>query len=181
MRTEGAPRPPLGLKTIVDVPRPGPQGRPGPVSSNTVADGRGGVINAELVTSKYRRAVGRRWAKARLRDRLDAIIALVIDDGSTDGSAEYLRSVDDPRVLILSQNNQGPGAARNTGLRSVTTSPSTISRNFGLVRGIARPVARASAPEVMPVGDPVPFDASASSAPAGRHLENFRWTFLGLA
>ena len=42
---------------------------------------------------------------------------IVVDDGSTDGSAEYLRSVDDPRVLILSQSNQGPGAARNASLR----------------------------------------------------------------
>ncbi len=39
----------------------------------------------------------------------------VVDDGSDDGSADILREVDDHRLQIISQDNLGPGAARNRG------------------------------------------------------------------
>src|SRR5688572_3937260 len=41
---------------------------------------------------------------------------LVADDGSTDGTAEYLRSLGG-RVTVFTQANRGPGAARNLALR----------------------------------------------------------------
>ncbi len=40
---------------------------------------------------------------------------IVVDDGSTDGSIERLRTIDDPRLQIHIQENAGPGAARNNG------------------------------------------------------------------
>src|ERR1051326_4393004 len=40
---------------------------------------------------------------------------IVVDDGSTDGTAAYLNSVAD-RVQVVSQPNRGPGAARNIGV-----------------------------------------------------------------
>jgi Glycosyl transferase family 2 len=39
---------------------------------------------------------------------------IVVDDGSTDGTADYLRSLH-KRVTVISQLNLGPGAARNLG------------------------------------------------------------------
>lgn len=44
---------------------------------------------------------------------------IVIDDGSTDGTLEYLQKLqgDYPYLKILSQKNQGAGPARNAGIR----------------------------------------------------------------
>ncbi len=42
---------------------------------------------------------------------------IIVDDGSTDGSAGVVRRFADPRFRLISQANAGPGAARNRGLR----------------------------------------------------------------
>lgn len=41
---------------------------------------------------------------------------ICVDDGSTDNTLDELRSVDDERITIISQENQGVSAARNAGL-----------------------------------------------------------------
>jgi glycosyltransferase involved in cell wall biosynthesis len=41
---------------------------------------------------------------------------IVVDDGSTDDGPERVRRCKDPRIVLLRQENKGPGAARNTGL-----------------------------------------------------------------
>jgi glycosyltransferase involved in cell wall biosynthesis len=41
--------------------------------------------------------------------------AIVVDDGSTDGGAEQARRIGDSRFRVLTQNNAGPGSARNHG------------------------------------------------------------------
>lgn len=43
---------------------------------------------------------------------------LIIDDASTDGTANYLRSLNDPRIVInVAEKNSGPSGARNIGLK----------------------------------------------------------------
>lgn len=42
---------------------------------------------------------------------------LVVNDGSTDGTREWVRQVRDPRVRLIDQANQGLSGARNSGIR----------------------------------------------------------------
>ena len=46
---------------------------------------------------------------------------VIVDDGSTDGTADYLASLDDDRVKVISQENGGTADAANHGLQHVTT------------------------------------------------------------
>lgn len=50
---------------------------------------------------------------------LDELEIICIDDGSTDQSAELIRNLadNDKRIVLFQQENQGPGPARNLGIR----------------------------------------------------------------
>ncbi|MEG1931706.1 MAG: glycosyltransferase, partial [Pygmaiobacter sp.] len=61
-----------------------------------------------------------------LAGSLDSIFAqtmqdfelIVVDDGSTDGSALLLQQALGAHLQLVSQSNAGPGAARNAGARA---------------------------------------------------------------
>lgn len=44
---------------------------------------------------------------------------IVVDDGSTDGTAQYFESLNDPRIKLICQSNQGCNAARNRGEKEI--------------------------------------------------------------
>ena len=56
--------------------------------------------------------------ESALGQSLKEIELICIDDGSTDSSSEILEkyATRDPRIKIIKQKNQGPGAARNAGI-----------------------------------------------------------------
>ncbi len=45
---------------------------------------------------------------------------LLVDDGSTDDLAAVIKHIDDPRLVYIRQENAGPAAARNRGMRAAT-------------------------------------------------------------
>lgn len=51
-----------------------------------------------------------------LNQSLEDFELIIVDDGSTDETLSIAGSYDDERITIISQNNQGPGQARNRGL-----------------------------------------------------------------
>jgi glycosyltransferase involved in cell wall biosynthesis len=51
---------------------------------------------------------------------------IVVDDGSTDNSLEVLSGFNDPRLIVLTQPNQGAHAAINRGLHTATSKFLTI-------------------------------------------------------
>jgi glycosyltransferase involved in cell wall biosynthesis len=51
-----------------------------------------------------------------LSQRFTDFELLVVDDGSTDDGPALVAQLVDPRLRVLRQANQGPGAARNRGL-----------------------------------------------------------------
>jgi len=61
-----------------------------------------------------------------LSQTLNELEVIVVDDGSSDGTANEVRSIRDPRVHVLTQANSGPAAARNRGV-SAAQSPKYVA------------------------------------------------------
>ena len=68
------------------------------------------LYNKEPIIEKSIRSV--------LSQDYDDFEVVVVNDGSTDRSAEIVKNIDDSRVCLIEQENGGPSKARNTGVRN---------------------------------------------------------------
>jgi glycosyltransferase involved in cell wall biosynthesis len=76
---------------------------------------------ASVVVPLYNKApYVRRTLESVAGQTLEDLEVIVVDDGSTDGSAEAVAAFTDSRFRLVRQSNAGPGAARNRGLAEVT-------------------------------------------------------------
>ena len=64
-----------------------------------------------------KRAYVRRAIESVLRQTHTDFNLTVVDDGSSDGSAECVEQISDPRIRLVRTVCRGPGAARNSGMR----------------------------------------------------------------
>lgn len=58
----------------------------------------------------------KRCIESILAQTLCDIEIIIVDDGSTDNTPQIINSIGDSRIMLIRQENQGQGAARNTGL-----------------------------------------------------------------
>lgn len=71
-----------------------------------------------VVPLHNKRAYVRRAVESVLRQTHTDFKLTVVDDGSTDGSAECIERISDPRFSLIRTECRGPGAARNLGVRT---------------------------------------------------------------
>lgn len=74
------------------------------------------TVSAIIPTFNGRSRIGRTLAALLAQPGAADLEIIVVDDGSTDGTAASCAGLDD-RIRVLSQPNQGPAAARNLGAR----------------------------------------------------------------
>ncbi len=72
-----------------------------------------------LMPTHDRRDVMRATLDRVLGQREVDFEVLIVDDASTDGTAEYLAAVTDPRIRVVSTAKGGASGARNAGLREI--------------------------------------------------------------
>jgi glycosyltransferase involved in cell wall biosynthesis len=77
----------------------------------------GQLVEFSIIITTYNRRCFLRQAICSVWEQTHTDFELiVVDDGSSDGTMDYLLSLG-PRVKVLRQANRGPGAARNLGVR----------------------------------------------------------------
>ena len=81
-----------------------------------------GSLFFSVITPAYNRAhVIERTIRSVLSQSFDNFEYIIVDDGSTDNTAQIVRSFNDPRIsLLIHEQNRGIGSARNTAVEAAT-------------------------------------------------------------
>jgi len=78
-------------------------------------------MNISVIIPTYNRAsLIERAVGSVLEQTFKSREIIVVDDGSTDNTAEVIKNIDSPLVKYVFRKNGGPGAARNTGVKIAT-------------------------------------------------------------
>ena len=73
-------------------------------------------LQISIVIPLYnKQATIQRAIRSVIAQGIPEIQIIVVDDGSTDGSAEEVKAITDERITLIQQANAGPGRARNVG------------------------------------------------------------------
>jgi glycosyltransferase involved in cell wall biosynthesis len=73
------------------------------------------LVSVCLVTYNHEKYI-RAAVHSVLGQTFTDLEVVVVDDGSTDGTAEQLAAIQDTRLIVIRQENRGPAAATNRGL-----------------------------------------------------------------
>lgn len=75
-------------------------------------------VNISVIIPLYNKeAIIERSLKSVLSQDYGDFEVIIVNDGSTDHSMEIVRSIQDPRIVLIEQENGGPSKARNTGIK----------------------------------------------------------------
>lgn len=103
-------------------------------------------VTVALITYNHEKYISEA-IESILGQSLGDLEVIVVDDGSTDGTAEIIGKFQDERIIYVRQENEGPSAARNTALRMARSSlvaqmsgddvaePDRIERQLEILRG----------------------------------------------
>ena len=81
------------------------------------------MSNVSVVIPLYNKAKYiTRAVKSVINQTFQDFELIIVDDGSTDASLDAVNKINDQRIKIISQENAGPGAARNHGLKEAQSS-----------------------------------------------------------
>ena len=83
------------------------------------------IVHSDLTVSivmatHNRREMLERAVRSVLAGQYGTWQLVIVNDGSSDGTAEYLDSLDDPRVVVVHTEHAGAAAARNMGIDRAT-------------------------------------------------------------
>jgi glycosyltransferase involved in cell wall biosynthesis len=87
-----------------------------PAGNGSIAGGSAGPRVTVVIAAYNAEKFIRETLESVAAQSLQNIEIIVVDDGSTDGTAKILRAFADRRLIVLRQDNRGVSAARNAGL-----------------------------------------------------------------
>jgi glycosyltransferase involved in cell wall biosynthesis len=86
--------------------------------TGAMSDQRKKRVKYSVIIPTYNRVKKlKRAVTSVVNQSIDNWELIVVDDGSTDKTKQYINSIKDKRIKYVYQDNQGPAASRNTGIR----------------------------------------------------------------